>query len=148
MSLLCKPVRAICIAARKISGQAVKSHSLRWTFKGPAIGRSDASGALRPLGGEPQWSGLAPGRHQVWATQSCSTFHFVNTSTYLLVPLLTLSCYSRGMTLAHTLHRMPGSGHRGACQNGHLATLAPTSGAHLPFPEVGVPGKATLHFFP
>lgn len=103
--------RAICTAARKISGQVVKSHSLRWTFKGPAIGRSDASGPLGPLGGEPQQSGLVPGRHWVWIghpvlllTQgTCSAFHFVNTSTYLLVPLLILSCYSRVMTLTYTL---------------------------------------------
>ncbi|CAO2611783.1 hypothetical protein LEMLEM_LOCUS15309 [Lemmus lemmus] len=57
MSLLCKSARVTC-TARKISVQAVKSHSLRWTFKGPAIGWSDASGPLRPLEGEPQRSGL------------------------------------------------------------------------------------------
>ena len=52
MSLPSKPVRATCPAAQKISRQAVKSHSLRWAFKGPAIGRNDASGAPRALGGE------------------------------------------------------------------------------------------------
>jgi hypothetical protein len=53
-------------------------------------------GPLGPLGKEPQQSGLVPGRHWVWIghpvllfTQgTCSAFHFVNTSTYHLVPLL------------------------------------------------------------
>ena len=98
MSLPCKPARATCPAAQKISRQAVKSHSLRWAFKGPAVGCNDASGAPRALGGEPpQQSGFVPGRHWVWVghpvlllTQGTSSaFHFVNTSAYLLVPLST-----------------------------------------------------------
>lgn len=66
---------------------------------------------LGPLGGEPQQSCLIPGRHWMWIghavlllTQgTLSAFHFVNTSTYLLEPLLILSCYCRRMTLTHTL---------------------------------------------
>lgn len=74
MSLPCKPARVTCTAARKISEQVVKSHSLKWTFKGPAVGWSDASGAPRPLEGEPQRSGLTPGRYRVWAAaQPCSS---------------------------------------------------------------------------
>ena len=67
-----------------------------------------------PLGGEPRLSqaGLVPGRYWVWIVShpalpltqgACSAFHFVNTSTYLLVPLLIPSCYSRGMTLTHPI---------------------------------------------
>lgn len=65
-----------------------------------------------PLGGEPpQQSGIVPGRHWVWVSHpvllltqgASSAFHFVNTSTYLLVPLSIQSCYCRGMTLTHTL---------------------------------------------
>lgn len=112
MSLPCKPARANCPAARKISGQAVKSHNLRWTFKGPAVGRNDASMSPKALGRRAaQHSGLVPGRHWVWVghpvlllTQGASSaLNFVNTSTYLLVPLSIPSCYCRGMTLTHTL---------------------------------------------
>ncbi|CAO2579416.1 hypothetical protein LEMLEM_LOCUS990 [Lemmus lemmus] len=86
----------------------------------------------------------------VWATQSCSSlgpcsaFHFVNTSTYLLVPLWILSCYSRGMILAHTLHPVPGSGHRGTHQDDCLAIPAqPLEHTH-PFLGLGYLGKLSF----
>lgn len=78
----------------------VKSHSLKWTFKGPAIGASHASRPQRPLLGEvtparPYASdhlGQAVGMGQA-APAPCSLtqgpsspFFFVDTSTYLCVP--------------------------------------------------------------
>lgn len=78
----------------------VKSHSLRWTFKGPAIGLSDASGPLWPfLGrvtparsfassnpGQALSLGLAIPALCSLTQGTCSPFLFVNTSRYLHVP--------------------------------------------------------------
>lgn len=78
----------------------VKSHSLRWTFKGPAIRASHASGPQRPLLGEAtparpyasdhlgQAVGVGPATPAPCSlTQGpCSPFFFVDTSTYLHVP--------------------------------------------------------------
>ena len=103
---------ATCLLAVCLPSPQVNSHRLRWTFKGPAVGRNDASMSPKALGRRAaQHSGLIPGRHWVWVghpvlllTQGTSSaFHFVNTSAYLLVPLSIPSCYCRGMTLTHTL---------------------------------------------
>lgn len=78
----------------------VKSHSLRWTFKGPAIGVSHAFGPQRPLLGEitparpyasnhpGQAVGVGPATLAPCSlTQGpCSPFFFVDTSTSLRVP--------------------------------------------------------------
>lgn len=101
---------AACLLAVCLLSPQVKSHSLRWTFKGPAIGHRDASGLLGPVGGERQQAVRPCTRQTLGVDLPPSPVHhsghllclpFVNTSTYLLVPLLIPSCYSRGMTLTH-----------------------------------------------
>jgi hypothetical protein len=148
---------ATCLLAVCLPSPQVNSHRLRWTFKGPAIGRNDAHWAPRALGGELH-SSQASFQADTGcgsATQSYSSLRVPVLPSILWTPGHTPLCLclyraataGEWLSLTPSLHGAPASGLRGVCQN-DLAILAPASRAHPPFLRLDYLGKPHLYFFP